>query len=82
MSLALILMIVSAILAPLMTNFYLLLLVFLFFGFGNGLVDVGGNVNLLWVFQSRVGPYMTPSTFSLGWGFSGADHHKLCDDPD
>ncbi|QRN84520.1 MFS transporter (plasmid) [Chloroflexota bacterium] len=68
MSLALILMIVSAILAPLMTNFYLLLLVFLIFGFGNGLVDVGGNVNLLWVFQSRVGPYMNALHFFFGVG--------------
>ncbi|MBG0786866.1 MAG: MFS transporter [Anaerolineaceae bacterium] len=68
MSLALILMVVSAILAPLMTNFYLLLLVFLVFGFGNGLVDVGGNVNLLWVFQSRVGPYMNALHFFFGVG--------------
>ena len=68
MSLALILMVISAILAPLMPNFYLLLLVFLFFGFGNGLVDIGGNLNLLWVFQSRVGPYMNALHFCFGFG--------------
>lgn len=68
MSLALILMVISAILAPLMKNFYLLLLVFLFFGFGNGLVDIGGNLNLLWVFQARVGPYMNALHFFFGFG--------------
>ena len=68
MALALILMVISAVLAPLMTNFYLLLLCFLVFGFGNGLVDIGGNVNLLWVFQARVGPYMNALHFFFGVG--------------
>ena len=68
MSIALILMVIGAILAPLMKNFYLMLLVFLVFGFGNGLVDIGGNVNLLWVFQSRVGPYMNALHFCFGFG--------------
>lgn len=68
MALALILMVISAVLAPLMTNFYLLLACFLVFGFGNGLVDIGGNVNLLWVFQARVGPYMNALHFFFGVG--------------
>lgn len=68
MALALVLMAVSAVFAPLMKNFYLLLLVFLIFGFGNGLVDIGGNVNLLWVFQARVGPYMNALHFFFGVG--------------
>jgi FHS family Na+ dependent glucose MFS transporter 1 len=68
MALALILMVTSAIIAPLIQNFYLLLVVFLFFGFGNGLVDIGGNINLLWVFQSRVGPYMNALHFFFGVG--------------
>jgi len=68
MSLALVLMVVGAVLAPLVRNFYLLLLVFLVFGFGNGLLDIGGNVNLLWVFQSRVGPYMNALHFFFGVG--------------
>lgn len=68
MALALILMVISAVLAPLMKNFYLLLLCFLVFGFGNGLVDIGGNVNLLWVFQARVGPYMNALHFFFGVG--------------
>jgi FHS family Na+ dependent glucose MFS transporter 1 len=68
MSLALILMVIGAVLAPLVRNFYLLLLVFLVFGFGNGLLDIGGNVNLLWVFQSRVGPYMNALHFFFGVG--------------
>jgi FHS family Na+ dependent glucose MFS transporter 1 len=45
-----------------------LLLCFLVFGFGNGLVDIGGNVNLLWVFQARVGPYMNALHFFFGVG--------------
>jgi FHS family Na+ dependent glucose MFS transporter 1 len=68
MALALILMVASAVIAPLINNFYLLLVVFLFFGFGNGLVDIGGNINLLWVFQSRVGPYMNALHFFFGVG--------------
>ncbi len=68
MALALVLMVIGAVLAPLVRNFYLLLLVFLVFGFGNGLLDIGGNVNLLWVFQSRVGPYMNALHFFFGVG--------------
>lgn len=68
MALALVLMVIGAVLAPLVRNFYLLLLVFLVFGFGNGLLDIGGNVNLLWVFQSRVGPYMDALHFFFGVG--------------
>ena len=68
MVLALVMMVVSAVFAPLTKNFYLLLLVFLFFGFGMGLVDIGGNVNLLWVFQARVGPYMNALHFFFGVG--------------
>ena len=68
MALALVLMILTSILIPFIPVFFLLLLVMFIGGFGMGLVDVGGNVNLLWVFQSRVGPYMNALHFSFGVG--------------
>jgi FHS family Na+ dependent glucose MFS transporter 1 len=68
MILALILMIVMGILIPLVPWFYLLLVVMFLFGIGQGILDVGGNVNLLWVFQSRVGPYMNALHFFFGVG--------------
>jgi len=68
MVIALLLMIVASILIPLIPVFYLLLVGVFFFGLGQGTVDVGGNVNLLWVFQSRVGPYMNALHFCFGVG--------------
>lgn len=68
MILALILMIIMAILVPLIPVFYLLLPVMFMLGLGQGTLDVGGNVNLLWVFQSRVGPFMNALHFCFGVG--------------
>ncbi len=68
MILALVLMVVSGVLTPLVQSFFLMLVVLFVLGLGMGLVDVGGNVNLLWVFQSRVGPYMNALHFSFGVG--------------
>ncbi len=65
---ALILMIVMSILIPIIPLYYLLLVVMFLFGLGQGLVDVGGNVNLLWIFGSRVGPYMNALHFFFGVG--------------
>ena len=65
---ALILMMLMGFLIPVVPWFYLLLGVMFLFGIGTGLVDVGGNVNLLWVFQSRVGPYMNALHFCFGLG--------------
>lgn len=68
MLLALILMIIMVVLIPLTTYFYLLLLILFLLGLGQGTLDVGGNVNLLWVFQARVGPYMNALHFCFGVG--------------
>ena len=68
MFLALVLMVVMSFLIPLMTTFFILLVVMFFFGLGMGLLDIGGNVNLLWVYQSRVGPFMNALHFSFGVG--------------
>ena len=62
------LMIVMSLLIPLVPYFPLLLFVMFIFGLGQGTLDVGGNVNLLWVYQSRVGPYMNALHFCFGVG--------------
>jgi len=37
-------------------------------GLGHAVIDIGGNVNLLWVYQSKVGPYMNALHFCFGIG--------------
>ena len=68
MLIAVSLMVVMSILVPIIPIFFPLLLVMFFFGLGQGMLDVGGNVNLLWVFQARVGPYMNALHFCFGVG--------------
>ena len=68
MLIALGLMILTSLLIPIIPVFYLLLVVMFLFGLGQGALDVGGNVNLLWVYQSRVGPYMNALHFCFGLG--------------
>ena len=68
MLIAVSLMIVMSILVPTISIFFPLLLVMFFFGLGQGMLDVGGNVNLLWVYQARVGPYMNALHFCFGVG--------------
>jgi FHS family Na+ dependent glucose MFS transporter 1 len=68
MSLALGLMFLMCLVIPIVPNFTMLLLMIFLFGIGQGLLDVGANTNLLWVFQSRVGPYMNGLHFFFGIG--------------
>jgi MFS transporter, FHS family, Na+ dependent glucose transporter 1 len=68
MVLALVLMAIGGTLIPLLSQYVLLLFVLFLLGLGMGLVDVGANVNLLWIFQSRVGPYMNALHFFFGVG--------------
>jgi MFS transporter, FHS family, Na+ dependent glucose transporter 1 len=68
MILSLGLMVVMGLLIPLVSWFYLLLVVLFFFGLGLGTMDVGGNLNLVWIFESRVSPYMNALHFSFGVG--------------
>jgi FHS family Na+ dependent glucose MFS transporter 1 len=68
MIIALVLMILMSFFIPLTSNFFFLLIIVFILGLGLGLLDIGGNVNLLWVFQSRVGPYMNALHFSFGIG--------------
>lgn len=65
---ALLLMVLSGIVIPIMHSFYGLLAVMFLFGLGQGLIDVGTNVSVLWIFQSRVGPYMNALHFFFGLG--------------
>jgi len=68
MFMALGLMIIMGFLIPLVPGFFLLLAVMFLFGMGMGALDIGGNVNLLWVYQSQVGPFMNALHFSFGVG--------------
>ena len=68
MTMALILMVVSGVLIPMIQSFNGLLGVMFLFGLGQGLIDVGTNVSVLWMFQSRVGPYMNALHFFFGLG--------------
>lgn len=65
---AMALMVVTGALVPVIHSFYTLLIVVFLFGLGQGLVDVGANVGVLWVFKSRVGPYMNALHFFFGLG--------------
>ena len=65
---ALTLMVVMCALIPFVQVFIPLLGVMFIFGLGQGTLDVGGNINLLWVYQSRVGPYMNALHFCFGVG--------------
>lgn len=68
MTMALLMMVASGVLIPVVRSFYGLLAVMFLFGLGQGLIDVGTNVSVLWVFQSRVGPYMNALHFFFGLG--------------
>jgi MFS transporter, FHS family, Na+ dependent glucose transporter 1 len=68
MLIAILTMALTISLIPVSPYFVLLLAVMFIFGISQGIVDVGGNVNLLWVFQGRVGPYMNALHFCFGVG--------------
>lgn len=68
MVIALLLTAVMVFMIPITPVFFLLMIVLFLLGLGQGVLDVGGNVNLLWVFQKRVGPYMNALHFCFGVG--------------
>jgi MFS transporter, FHS family, Na+ dependent glucose transporter 1 len=68
MVLSIALMVVMGLIVPLMGTFYTLLLVLFWLGLGLGMLDVGANVSLVWIFQSRVGPFMNALHFAFGAG--------------
>jgi len=68
MVLSISLMVVMGLIVPLMGTFYALLMVLFWLGLGLGMLDVGANLSLVWIFQSRVGPYMNALHFAFGVG--------------
>ncbi len=68
MALSLSLMVLMGLLIPMMSWFYALLVVLFFFGLGVGTIDVGENLNLVWMFKSRVSPYLNAIHFIFGLG--------------
>jgi FHS family Na+ dependent glucose MFS transporter 1 len=55
-------------LVPFMPLLWLLTIVLLFLGFGEGCLDVGGNTMLVWVHGRKVGPFMNGLHFFFGVG--------------
>lgn len=68
MLLSIALMVAMGLVVPLMDAFYALLLVLFWLGLGLGMLDVGANLSLVWIFKSRVGPYMNALHFAFGVG--------------
>jgi FHS family Na+ dependent glucose MFS transporter 1 len=65
---ALTVMMIGHLSVPLLPVYIFILVVMFFVGLGQSIIDIGGNVNLLWVYQSKVGPYMSGMHFSFGLG--------------
>ena len=57
-----------AFLVPLIPLLWLLVVVMLFMGIGEGGIDVGPNTLLIWLYQDKVGPYMNGLHFFYGIG--------------
>ncbi len=53
---------------PLFPSLWLLVLVIFLLGVGLGVLDVGGNTLIVWLFGSDVGPYMNALHFCFGLG--------------
>jgi FHS family Na+ dependent glucose MFS transporter 1 len=65
---ALFIMLIMSFLIPIIPEYFLLLSFVVLLGLGQGLLDVGMNVSLLWVYQSQVSPYMNGLHFFFGIG--------------
>jgi len=64
----LLLMACMAILIAMAGSLWLLALLFLLFGLGQGIVEVGANTLLLWVHTNHAGPFMNALHFFFGVG--------------
>jgi MFS transporter, FHS family, Na+ dependent glucose transporter 1 len=62
------LMVVTAIIYPVASTLWVLLVDALFMGIGKGALDVGCNTLLQWVHKEKVGPYMNGLHFFFGLG--------------
>lgn len=68
MAAALLVMALGVGLVPGLTLFTVLLLMLMIVGFGEGLVDVGGNTLIVWLHGRKVGPFMNALHFCYGLG--------------
>lgn len=68
MLIAMLLLVIMVFLIPLTAHIYILLVILFLLGLGQGVLDVGANVSILWVYQAKVGPYMNALHFFFGAG--------------
>ena len=68
MGLALLLMATALGLVPMIPMLWLLAIVLLFIGMGEGILDVGGNTLIVWLHGKKVGPFMNGLHFFFGIG--------------
>ncbi|MBN2146309.1 MAG: MFS transporter [Anaerolineales bacterium] len=66
--LALVVMIVCMAAFPLIPLLWVLVVAGVMLGLSQGVIDVGGNTLLVWVYQQRVGPFMNGLHFCFGVG--------------
>lgn len=64
----LLVMIVTAALAPLIPYLWLLALILFVLGIGEGTLDIGVNLLLVWAQRRRAGPYLNALHFFFGFG--------------
>ena len=68
MQVALLLMAAALALVPVIPSLWLLAIVLLVIGMGEGLLDVGGNTLIVWLHGRKVGPFMNGLHFFFGIG--------------
>lgn len=68
MAIAVLAMATAMLLVPLMPSLWALIVVVLFLGAAEGLVDTGGNTLIVWVHGSRVAPFLNGLHFFYGVG--------------
>lgn len=68
MGAALMMVALALCLVPMISRLWGLVLVLLFIGFGEGVMDVGGNTLIVWLHGKKVGPFMNGLHFFFGVG--------------
>lgn len=68
MAATLVVMAVTMALTPVIPLLWILIIVLVAMGLGEGMVDVGGNTMLVWVHREKVGPFMNALHFFFGVG--------------
>jgi FHS family Na+ dependent glucose MFS transporter 1 len=68
MAVHLILIIGTLIISPILPKLWMLIVVMMLLGIGEGGLDVGGNTMLMWLHREKVGPYMNALHLAFGIG--------------